>query len=175
MNYREILAQSIRHVNYRNLFTVVSGNQDDFFIVFELMFDENEKVAWRAGWVCEKASEKSPDFFSEREIERIIRLVISTNFTGLQRLSLSILLNLGLPKEVPVEFLNISFERMISPKSPVAVQVLSMKILYEFTRFEPDFKAELKAYLESVNIDNYTAGYRAARKNTLKKLQKGEV
>ena len=171
-NYKEILAQSVQHINYRSLFAEVSNNRDDFFTVFELMFDENEKVAWHAGWICEKTSEMSPAFFSEKEIERVIELAISTTFTGLQRLLLSMLLNLGLPKNVPVEFIDISFERMVSPKSPVSVQVLSMKILYEFTKREPDFESELKAYLELADVDNYTVGYRTTRKNILKKLQK---
>jgi len=172
MNYKEILAQSVQHINYRQLFADVSESPEDFSLVFELMFDENEKVAWHAAWICEKVSERSPHFFSKKAIERIVTLAISTVFTGLQRLLLSMILNLGLPDEIPVDFINLSFERMISPKSPVAVQVLSMKILYEFTKCEPDLKAELKAYLESVDIENYTTGYRSARKNILKKLQK---
>lgn len=170
MNYREILAQSVQHINYKELFTVVSNNPEDFSTVFELMFDSNEKISWHAAWICEKVSERSPAFFSGKDIDRIVDLAIFTIFTGVQRLLLSMILNLGLPRDIPVEFINLSFERMISPKSPVAVQVLSMKILYEFTKREPDFKAELKAYLESVDIDNYTVGYRSARKNILNKL-----
>ncbi len=54
----------------------------------------------------------------------------------------------------------------------VSDQVLSMKLLYEFTKREPDFKPELQAYLESVDVESYTTGYRSTRKNILKKLQK---
>ncbi len=170
MNYKELLAQSVSRVDYKELFLKVSNSPDDFSTVFRLMFDENEKVAWHAAWICEKVSETYPFFFSPKAMEEIINLAISTPYTGVQRLLLSMILNLGLPEELPVEFINISFERMISLKSPVAVQVLSMKILYEFTKREPDFRAELKAYLESVDIESYSVGYRSARKNVLKKL-----
>jgi len=172
LHYKELLAQSAHCINYKQLFADVSESSEDFSIVFELMFDKNEKTAWHAAWICEKVSERSPHFFSEKAIEQIVALAISTIFTGLQRLLLSMILNLGLPNEISVDFINLSFERMISPKSPVAVQVLSMKVLHEFTKREPDLKAELKAYLESIDIENYTSGYRSARKNILKKLQK---
>jgi len=157
-------------IKYETLFAEASENPEVFSEVFELMFDADEKIAWRASWICEKVSERSPHFYSEKNLERIILLATSTLFTGLQRLLLSIIFNLDLPENVSVEFINTCFERMVSLKSPVAVQVLSMKILYKFTKREPDFKGELKNYLESVDIENYSAGYRSARKIILKKL-----
>ena len=172
MNYKEILSKPVSQINYKVLFAEVSESYEDFCIVFELMFDADEKTAWHAAWICEKVSERSPHFFTEKSVERMVELAVSTAFTGLQRLLLSTILNLGLPDEIPVEFINISFERMISPKSPVAVQALSMKILYEFTKREPDFKAELKAYLESIDIENYTVGYRSAKKIFSKEFEK---
>jgi len=171
-NFKEILSKPVSQINYKVLFAEVSESYEDFCIVFELMFDADEKTAWHAAWICEKVSERSPHFFTEKSVERMVELAVSTAFTGLQRLLLSTILNLGLPDEIPVEFINISFERMISPKSPVAVQALSMKILYEFTKREPDFKAELKAYLESIDIENYTVGYRSAKKIFSKEFEK---
>lgn len=170
--YKEILARSVRHVNYRQLFASVSESPEDFAVVFELMFDPDEKVARHAGWICEKVSGRSPWLFSEEALARMARLVVITPFTGLQRLLLTMILNLGLPDDMPVDLINVSFERMISPRSPVAVQVLSMKLLYEFTKREPDFRTELRACLESADEESYTTGYRSARKNILKKLQK---
>ena len=170
MSYRQLLSQPASKIKYETLFAEASGSPEVFSEIFELMFNADEKTAWHASWVCEKVSERSPHFYSEKQLERIIALAVATNFTGLQRLLLSIVLNLGLPAEIPVEFINTCFERMISLKSPVAVQVLSMKILHDFTKREPDFKGELKNYLESVDIENYSAGYRSARKTVLKKL-----
>ena len=169
-NFKQILSSPASLPKYEILFAEASASHEVFFEIFELMFDADEKIAWHASWVCEKVSERSPHFYTEKQLERIVALAVSTNFTGLQRLLLSIILNLGLPAEVSVEFINTCFERMVSLKSPVAVQVLSMKILYEFTQRESDFKGELKNYLESVDVENYSAGYRSARKTVLKKL-----
>ncbi|NDV46563.1 hypothetical protein D0T49_05840 [Paludibacter sp. 221] len=170
INYKEILAQPVQKTNYHQLFDIVRNSPEDFKVVFELMFDENEKTAWHAAWICEKVSETHPDYFSEKSLQRIVELAVSTNYTGLQRLLLSMILNMGLPEDIPVEFINVCFERMVSPKSPTGVQALSMKILFEFSKKVPDFKPELKAYLESVDIENYTAGFVTARKHILKKL-----
>lgn len=168
--FKEILEQSIQHINYRELFDTVSKSSEDFAIIFELMWDNKEKVAWHAGWICEKVSERSPRYFTDKHIQRIINLSITTSFTGLQRLLLSMILNLSLPEEIPVDFINVCFERMISPKSPTAVQTLSMKLLYETVKREPDLKQEFLAYLQSIEIQNYTTGYISARNNILKNL-----
>lgn len=170
MNYKEILAETVTSSTYKDLFEAASNNLDEFQVVFELMFEKKEKIAWRAGWICEKVSEVSPHFFTESLMKRIIDLVVETPYAGLQRSLLSMVLNLGLPVDVSVDFINLSFDRMISPKSPISVQVLSMKVLYEFTKREPDLKRELKVYLESIDVNNYSVGYRSARKNILKKL-----
>lgn len=170
--YKEILIRPIQKIDFQQLLINAIEDNDAFSTLFDLMFDENEKIAWRASWVCEKVSEKHPDYFSESAIYKIIGLAIETPYTGLQRCVLSMLLNISLPQDVSVEFINISFERMISPKSPVAVQVLSMKLLYEFCKHEPDFKIELKNYHESIDPNEYSVGYRTARNNILKKLNK---
>ncbi|MDL2289813.1 hypothetical protein LJB95_00220 [Paludibacteraceae bacterium OttesenSCG-928-F17] len=170
MDYKEILAQSVQHINYRTLFDSVSASKKDFLIVFDLMWDTHEKVAWHAGWICEKVSEKKPSFFTKKHIQRIIELSTTTPFTGLQRLLLSMVLNLPMPTQFPVEFIDTCFERMISMKSPTAVQVLSMKILYEIVKKEPDFLCEFKAYLESVEVEYYTVGYKSARNKILNNL-----
>lgn len=170
VSYREMLAGSVRQVNYHSLFASVAGSAEDFAAVFELMFDRDERTAWHAAWICEKVSERSPWLFTGLHLARIVELAVATPLTSVQRLSLSMVLNLGLPEEVPVDFINCCFERMVSLKSPVAVQALSMKVLYEFTRREPDFRAELQATLKAVDAEYYTVGYRSARRNILKRL-----
>lgn len=170
MNYRELLSSPL----YRNSFEIalqdVKTSIDTFNEVYNLMFDKNEKMAARAAWLCEKVSEQLPGYFSEQALPQIMELSIKASYNGLQRLTLTILLNLGLPDEVSVDFINVCFERMISPKYPTAVQVLSMKILYELTKSEPDFRSELQSYLDTIEIENYSVGYQTARRNIMKKL-----
>lgn len=138
--------------------------------LYALMFDPDVKVAWRAAWACEKVCEQKPGYFISGKYNEITRLAVTSTHDGIQRGCLSMLLILPLPDELPVDLINSCFERMISPKSAIAVQALSMKMLYRFCLVEPAFVPEMLACLESVSPDDYSKGVNAARRNILKKL-----
>lgn len=170
MDYRYQLKNpaSLRYID--KLVLDICSNPSDFQQLYSLVFDADLNIAWRAAWACEKISEKHADWFTEKQFEEISNLVISTKHGGLQRGCLSMLLNLKLPHSIPVELINICFERMVSPKSPIAVQALSMKLLLSICKKEPDFIPELKAYLENIDYENYSAGFNSTRKKVLNAL-----
>ena len=170
MDYREHLLRPLsRHfVDYlaQEIFVVPT----DFEIVYRLIFDSDEKVAWRAAWACQKISAKHPEWFNDIHFIELAKLTISTKQGGLQRGCLSVLNNIQLPDSIPVEFINACFDWMVSFKSPIAVQALSMKMLLRICQKEPDFKPELVAYLENIDFENYSAGFKSTRKNVLNVL-----
>lgn len=170
MDYREHLYRPLSHHFVDQLVQEVFAHPSDFNIIYQLIFDAEIKVAWRAAWACQKISEKHPDWFSDSQFLELVSLVITTPHGGLKRGCLSILLNLRLPDPIPVELINACFDWMTSLKSPIAVQALSMKILLRVCQREPDFKPELIAYLEDVDFENYSAGFKSTRKNILKAL-----
>ncbi|MDD3078918.1 MAG: hypothetical protein PHH37_07415 [Paludibacter sp.] len=144
---------------------------EKFDVFFELMFDEDESIAWKAGWVCDKVSRKSPDLFSDPILKLIINAALKTKHQGTLRSYLSILNNLHLPSPVNIDFINHCFEWMSHPRNDVSIQVLSMKILFSFTQKEPDFIPELLLYLENITQDEYKPGYNAARRKIIKSLK----
>jgi hypothetical protein len=144
----------------------------DFPIVYQLTFDSDDKVSWRAAWACQKISEKHPEWFSTQHFIELAKLSISTHQGGLQRGCLSILNNLPFPDPIPVDLINACFDWMISAKSPIAVQALSMKLLVRICKSEPDFVPEFIAYLENVDYESYSPGFKSTRKNALKMLKK---
>jgi len=170
MNYRDQLKNpaSLRYID--KLVEVVFDNPTDSDSIYLLIFDADLNVAWRAAWSCEKISEKHVDWFNDVHFEELVKLFVSTNHGGLQRGCLSILNNLPLPNLIPVELINTCFDRMVSLKSPIAVQALSMKMLLRICKKEPDFVPELKAYLENIDAGSYSAGFNSTRKNVLKTL-----
>ncbi|MDR2841366.1 MAG: hypothetical protein LBV75_08965 [Paludibacter sp.] len=172
MDYVEILNSPLNQINITDLAAqVVRDYPNDFSEILELSACSDEKIAWRASWLIEKISELRADFFTPQVLDKIIKLTTGSRFQGVQRSLLSVLLNVKLPPELSVEFINMCFERMISPKAPVAIQVLSMKILYKFAEIEPDFLSELQACLHAVNEQDYSAGWQAARRNVLKSIK----
>ena len=171
MDYREHLRQPLSKHFVDILALEIFANPTDFDVVYQLIFDENEKVAWRAAWACQKISEKHPEWFSDQHFEELSALVISTSHGGLLRGCLSVINNIALPQCLSVEFINACFDWMISAKSPIAVQALSMKILLRICHKEPEFKQELSVVLENIDFENYSSGFKSVRKNILNALK----
>lgn len=143
-----------------------------FSDIFELIFDINYKVAWRAAWTVEKVSETNLSFFREKDTLRLMIFLSKATDNSLKRAILSILTNLPIPKNVPVHFINTCFEKMTSSKEPIAIQVLSMRMLNRITDTFPEFIPELLATLENIDLTSVSAGYLAHRRIVLKKLDK---
>jgi hypothetical protein len=170
MDYRLSLLHPMSLHYIDQLVLEVFATPADIVTVYRLIFDKDDKVAWRAAWACQKISERYPGWFTGSQFIEIALLTLSNPHGGLQRGCLSVLNNLPVPPSVPVEFINACFTRMVSPSSPIAVQCLSMKILYRICLLEPGFIPELKAYLENIDPGVYSAGFRSTRSHILKAL-----
>jgi len=170
MDYREHLLRPMSLRFADKLAQEIFINPSDMDIVYRLIFDPEIKVAWRAAWVCQKISEKYPEWYSDSQFNELSAFALTTRHGGLQRGCLSILNNLPVPVNISVDFINTCFEWMVSLKSPIAVQALSMKMLYRICLIEPDFKHELIAYLENIDSGAYSAGFNSTRRNVLKLL-----
>ena len=171
MDFRQHLLHPLSLHFIDHMVMEVLTSPTDFETVYQLIFDTDEKVAWRAAWACQKISEKHPEWFTEKQFIEIANLTIFNSHGGLQRGCLSILNNLPFPGTISVEFINSCFDRMVSLKYPVSIQCLSMKILSRICILEPDFKPELQAYLENIDAGAYTAGFRSTRSHILKALK----
>jgi len=170
MNFREVLKNPSSIGQIDSIADVAGLSQRNFQSLFELAFDSDKSIAWRAGWACDKVCRKNPELLKVDQIERILNFVITETHKGVLRSLLSILNEHKLPENLPVEFINICFERMVSPKADVSHQVLSMKILYKLCQFEPAFREEFRAYLENISPQDYTPGFNSTRKKILKAL-----
>ncbi len=174
MEYRELLSTSL---TLKKLVVIVDGilnNPPDFDIVFQLMYDSNSGVAWHAAWAIEKISERYPELLNPDYLDRIISLSLITKNQGLLRTLLSILVNLPIKEPIHVGLLNSCFDWMISQQQAIAVQALSLKLLYKICLIEPDLKPELLAYLENFEIEGLSPAMKATRANVVKLLKKSK-
>jgi hypothetical protein len=159
----------------RNMIDEIANSVYDdisnFERVFDLIFDTDEKVAWRAAWACEKIIQKFPELIDNHKIKKISDLALSTKHNGLHRLSLSILNSVPISEILNVELINSCFEWMISSNQPIAVQALSLKLLSKYCTIEPQLIPELIAYLENFETEQLSPGMISCRKNALKVLK----
>lgn len=172
MNYRDFLLRPLSKHYIDYLAEEIFLNINDFDIVYQLIFDDEITVAWRAAWACQKISEKMPELFSDNRFNEIAALTISTSHQGLKRGCLSVLNNLTIPRPVPVDLLDACYDWMISMKSSIAVQALSLRLLQKFCEVEVDLIPELMAYLENFETENLSSGMKATRRNVIKALNK---
>lgn len=169
MDYREKLYQTINLKIIKILVESVLEHPNNFDLIFKLISDSDEKIGWRAAWVCDKIAEIKPEYYSQWHIDKIIEGAITNPHEGFRRSCLSILYHLPL-QPINVELLNSCFDWMISSQSSIAVQALSIKIINRYCSIEPDIKAELKAYLENYDSEGVSAGIMAVRRKVLKTL-----
>ena len=143
---------------------------EEFEGLYQLIFDTNVTVAWRAAWACQKISIKEPNWFQENHFNALSQLTLTTSHGGIQRGCLAILYNVPMPSEIDVDLLNACFDWMLSPRSAIAVQAYSMKMAFRFCKLEPDLASELRMILQEVNTADYSPGFNSTRTNILKAL-----
>ena len=168
--YLDILSSAMgkKEVDWLCSEAMLSSQVFEFF--FNQLRNENQRIAWHSAWVLEKVSEAQPELFAETHYAKLIDFTSTNQHDGLQRLCLSIILNLPVRQPISVDFINRCFDQMISPKETVGVQVLSMKILDRICTVESDLTPELISTLENTEDGLYSKGFVAAKKNLIKRL-----
>jgi len=138
--------------------------------LYALIFDEDRKIAWRAAWVCEKVSYLFPEWFMDKRFELRQQIMKCTN-PRRKRSLLNLLLYLPIEEPISVEFLNFCLDCMLSPKEPVAIQALCMKMAYELCKMEPELLPEFKYILENTEPEFYSKGIKVVIRNILRLIQ----
>ncbi len=139
--------------------------------LYRFTFSENKKLAWRAAWVLMHLHDKSPKLFSSEKLNEIMQTVSQLQFQGVIR-SFIYILSSEKNMDYSVDFINLCFDWMLSPKQNPAIQAYCMRVLVNVCQTYPEFKEELITCLENAT-DGYSKGFMAARKNTLKQLKMG--
>ncbi len=175
MNLIDELRNPLELLYADKLAEYVYANPHVFDELFDFMFVDDKSIAWRAGWVCDKISRKNPSWFSDNHINKIFKKLPFEKHKGTLRSFLSIINNLYNGYPLSVEIINFLFDLMVSTRSDVSHQVLSMKILAQYSEIEPDLGVELIAYLSFLSPEDYTPGFNSVRKKILKQLSKKQL
>lgn len=169
MDIKKVLQKPL-YKEFRNeLVQFVIANPDSFVTLYNLMWDEDNKVSWKAGWGCEILSEIHPEWFAGKQQE-LISLLLKSNHDGTRRVVLCILHNLPLPETISVELLDFCFQHMLDMNETTSIQTLCIKMAHKLCKQEPDLLCELRLYLENAEPEYYSTGVKTCIKNTLKSI-----
>lgn len=170
-DFKEILGNNLGRKYIDSIVEQVIDSPARFTDLYELTKDEDDKIAWRAIWACEKLSIRFPSLFMNLRKE-LMQRSLQCSHDGMRRLLLNLILHLPILEPINVTFLDFCLNEMLSPKESVAGQAVCMKLAYVICLKEPELMGELEAYLENMNPEYYTAAVQRTRNNILKKIRK---
>ncbi len=138
--------------------------------VLNLIFKDEEKIAWRAAWIIDNATEKYPELLIPH-IPAIIDHFLHTQNSSLQRIFTRILMR----HKIPDHSIGAVFDRcyeLLSPIHPIAVRANAMQVLYNITEYWPELKPELAMVISGMLEEAEEAGIISKARNLLKKLNR---
>ena len=165
MDIQDFLLSSLSRANTDYAAHWATENSENFEELYQLMFFENPKIAWRAAWVMEKVQLLKPELFTEK-IPEIITALPTFQHDGSKRCLLLVVLRSPLPNPIPVELINFCFDLMMSKKTSIAIQANAMKVLDKICKQEPDLRNELELFLKD-DLSEYSKGFRASARKIL--------
>ena len=145
---------------------------DTLQALLQLIHEADDSLRWRAAWVLEKVAEQCPSLLIDQRKE-ITSLAIRSDVPyGLKRLLLGILYNLPPAEEVDVALLNCLLDTMVCLQAPPGVQALAMKLAARICSADEDLHGEFKCIVQSMELEHYSPGVRAAARHCLKNKNK---
>lgn len=169
MNYRAFFEHLQSRYHLEELLLYLDNHPQDFDEVFSMVFETEEKIAWRVLWACEKVSQRTPEWFDERKKQMITDLVLTTKHQGLHRIGISILNSFSVPEPLNVDMLNALYDWMLSPKYSIGVQSLAMKLLYKYASTNEDLLQEFLITIEQADESLCSPAFVASRRQILKR------
>ncbi len=170
-DFRKILESKLGRKYIDDIVEEIKASPSRFAELYALTKEEDEKIAWRATWACEKLSIKCPALFNNIHAELISR-AMQCNHGGQKRLLLNTILHLPVVEPINIEFLDFCMQAMLAPSETAAGQAVCMKLTYSICLKEPELMGELQAYLENMEPEYYPVAVQCTRNNILKKMRK---
>jgi len=124
--------------------------------LYELIYSEEEKVAWRSGWIIDNAAEDHHEMLAAFIPDIVAQLLITKN-SSLKRIFTRILIRYEIPDELLGSVLDRCYQ-LLSPLEPVAVRANAMQVIYNITQLEPALKQEFLIVLRDLLEEGGTAG-----------------
>ena len=140
--------------------------------LYQLTFDENERVAYNALWALSHFDEANNPWLFQKHDELIDRVLVEKNETK-RRLMLQLLLRQPFEEAtLRSDFIDYCVAKITACAYPYAIRALCMKLAYEQMKYYPELLAELKAALDMLEQEALSPGLASAKRQVMKKIKK---
>lgn len=147
------------------------GNSRKKAELYQLIFDEDERVATNALWVFTHFDMQNNEWLYAKHDDLIDRVLVEKNETK-RRLMLSLLLRQPFEEEsLRSDFIDFCIAKITACSQPYAIRCYCMKLAYEQMKYYPELLTELKAAIDMLEQEPLSPGLTSAKKQVMKKIK----
>lgn len=139
-------------------------------MLYELTFDEDERVAFNALHVFCQFTPADNEWLFDRHDELIDRVLEEKSVSKL-RVMLSLLLRQPFGKDtLRTDFIDFCMSKITACSCPYAVRAYCIKLAYEQMKFFPELLSELETTLDMLEQEPLSPGLMSARRQIMKRI-----
>ena len=147
------------------------GNSRKKTELYQLIFDEDERVATNALWVFTHFDMQNNEWLYAKHDDLIDRVLVEKNETK-RRLILQLLLRQPFEEEsLRSDFIDFCIAKITASSQPYAIRCYCMKLAYEQMKYYPELLTELKAAIDMLEQEPLSPGLTSAKKQVMKKIK----
>lgn len=147
------------------------GNSRKKTELYQLIFDEDERVATNALWVFTHFDMQNNEWLYAKHDDLIDRVLVEKNETK-RRLILQLLLRQPFEeKSLRSDFIDFCITKITACSQPYAIRCYCMKLAYEQMKYYPELLTKLKAAIDMLEQEPLSPGLTSAKKQVMKKIK----
>ncbi len=140
--------------------------------LYQLTFDENDRVSFNALWVLTHFDKANTPWFFQKHNELIDRVLAEKNETK-RRLMLQLLLRQPFEEEsLRSDFIDFCIAKITACSQPYAIRSYCMKLAYEQMKYYPELLEELRMALDMLEQEVLSPGMLSAKRQIMKKIKR---
>ena len=140
--------------------------------LYQLTFDENDRVSFNALWALTQFDEANNPWLFQKHDELIDRVLVEKNETK-RRLMLHLLLRQPFEEEsLRSDFIDFCIAKITACSQPYAIRCYCMKLAYEQMKYYPELLEELRMALDMLEQEVLSPGLLSAKRQIMKKIKR---
>ena len=138
--------------------------------LYQLTFDENERVTYNALWTLSHFDEANNPWLFQKHDELIDRVLVEKNET---KRRLMLLLRQPFEEEsLRSDFIDFCIAKITACSQPYAIRSYCMKLAYEQMKYYPELLEELRMALDMLEQEVLSPGMLSAKRQIMKKIKR---
>ena len=140
--------------------------------LYQLTFDENDRVSFNALWALSHFDEANNLWLFQKHDNLIDRVLVEKNETR-RRLMLHLLLRQPFEEEsLRSDFIDFCIAKITACSQPYAIRCYCMKLAYEQMKYYPELLEELRMALDMLEQEVLSPGMLSTKRQIIKKIKR---